>query len=134
MDIDQARHFVSLLANGIDPGTGEIFPDDSPYNQPAVIRSLYTVLTHVRGPRKPPKLTPEEQQRQNLADGKPRNAGLPWTPELKAELAARYKDGKNIPAVAKYFERTESAILSELSRQGLMDGQELLDYRWKKAG
>ena len=123
----------ALQRNGIDPGTGEMFPGDSPYNQPAVIRSLYTVLTHAR-PRKPPKLTEEAQQKQNLADGKPRNAGLPWTPELKSALAARYKDGKTIPDIAQYFERTEGAILSELSRQGLIDGHELQDYRWRKTG
>jgi hypothetical protein len=33
-----------LPANGINPITGEILPDASPYNDPAVIRALFEAL------------------------------------------------------------------------------------------
>ena len=121
MEIEKAKELVSLLANGIDPITGEVFPDDSPYNHPSVIRALFTVLGNVRIPKKQNKQSIEERQSQNVASGKPRNAGLPWTDELKQEVAKMFKKGSPISELAIYFERTEGAIQSELMHQGLID-------------
>ncbi|WP_181902170.1 hypothetical protein [Thalassotalea euphylliae] len=40
MEHDQIVETLSTLANGVDPATGEVFPQESPYNQPNVIRAL----------------------------------------------------------------------------------------------
>lgn len=121
MEIEKAKEIVNLLANGTDPETGEIFPKDSPYNNPAVIRALFTVLNHVRVPKKQSKLNIEEKQAQNLANGKPKNAGLPWTEELKNEVASLFHQGKSIKELALHFERTEGAINSELEHQSIIN-------------
>ncbi len=121
MEIEKAKEIVSLLANGIDPITGEVFPDDSSYNHPSVIRALFTVLGSVRIPKKQNKQSIEEKQAQNVASGKPRNAGLPWTEELKQKVTKMFKEGTPIKELAIYFERTEGAIQSELMHQGLID-------------
>lgn len=44
MDINRAKEIVSALAEGIDPATGEILPEDSVYNKGDVVRALYTLL------------------------------------------------------------------------------------------
>lgn len=129
MDIDKAKEIVSSLATGINPISGEVFDDHSPYNHPSVIRALYMVLNHVRIPKKQSKLSVEEKQAQNIADGKPKNAGLAWTEDLKIEVADLFKRGKTIQELALYFERTEGAILSELVHQGIIDQNEKQNYR-----
>ena len=121
MEIDKAKEIVSLLANGIDPTTGEVLPNGSPYNHPSVIRALFSILASVRVPRKPVKQSMEEKQTQNMASGRPKNAGLPWTEELKERVALMFKNGTLIDELAEYFERTSGAILSQLMHQGLID-------------
>jgi hypothetical protein len=120
MEIEKAKEVVSSLANGIDPITGEVFDDQSPYNHPTVIRALYTVLNHVKIPKKQTRLLTEEKHAQNIAEGKPRNAGLAWTEELKQEVAELFKQGKTTYELAQHFERTEAAIISELTHQGII--------------
>ena len=44
MDINRAKEILSILAEGIDPTTGEILPDDSVCNKAEVVRALYAVL------------------------------------------------------------------------------------------
>lgn len=44
MELSTAKQILSLLADGIDPETGEILPKDSVCNQPEVIRALHFAL------------------------------------------------------------------------------------------
>jgi len=43
------RHLEILqaLAAGTDPITGEVFPADSPYNQPEIIRALFFAISQL---------------------------------------------------------------------------------------
>lgn len=120
MDIDEARRVVSALANGVHPVTGEVLPEEHLYNEPAVIRSLFTLLKAVRMPKRVP-LSLEERQKENVKLGRPRNAGLPWTETLREELANQFRGGAGITDLTGRFERTRGAILSELLRQGLIE-------------
>lgn len=121
MDIHRAKEIVELLANGVDPTTGEVFPPDSHYNNPEIIRALFTILDSVRTPAKATKKSIEEKQQDNLDNGKPKNAGLPWNLEQRQDVAALFNDGKTIKELASYFERTQGAIKSELTHQGLIE-------------
>ena len=123
METDKAKEMVSLLAYGIDPITGEVLPDDSPYNHPSVIRALFTILGSVDVSKRQSKQSMEDRQAQNVAGGGPRNAGLPWTEELKEEISDMFKAGTSIDELAEYFERTSGAIRSELMHQGLIEQQ-----------
>lgn len=120
MELKEARALLSALANGVDPITGEVLPDTSPYNEPRVIRALFAVLNPAKG-GKPPKKTPDEKQQENVAAGRPRNAGLPWTESLKEELTRQFKGGARLDQLAQNFERTKGAIISELVKQGLVE-------------
>ena len=123
MELDEAKDIVRLLADGIDPTTGEVLPKESPYNDPVVIRALFSVIESIKEVPKPKK-TIEQKQQDNLDSGRPRNAGLPWTEELKAEIASKYQSGISVPELSRYFERTRGAIVSELTRQGLIESDE----------
>lgn len=119
MEFNEAKDLVSALANGTDPVTGEVLPAKSPYNDPKVIRALFTVLNSSNG--RATRKTPEEKMEENLAAGRPKNAGLPWTDDLRAELAEKFHSGVTLRELALQFERTNGAILSELARQGLVN-------------
>ena len=123
MELEKAKEIVRLLAEGIDPTTGEVLPPDSPYNEPIVIRALFTVIESLKEVRKPKK-TVKQKRQENIDSGKPRNAGLPWTDDLKMELADKFRSGTSIPELSRYFERTKGAILSELTKQGLIEDDE----------
>ena len=102
MEIDQAQEIVKLLANGVDPNTGEVFADDSPYNSPEVVCALFTVLNHIKQPNK-----------SSAAESRPPNAGRPWRDELRQEVAKLFRQGKSIAELAQHFGRTRGAIKSE---------------------
>lgn len=120
MELSEAKEIVRALANGIDPATGELFPEDSPYNHPRVIRALFSLLDPSVAQKKPRK-SADEKQRENERLGKPKNAGLPWTDELREQLSALFGQGVTIDELARRLERTRGGIVSELIKQGLLD-------------
>ena len=119
MELSVAKDMVAALANGANPVTGELLPAKSPYNEPKVIRALFLVLNSVYV--KPVKKSPGERMEENLAAGRPRKAGLPWTEEWRTELAEKFEKGTPMGKLAQHFERTQGAIHAELARQGLVD-------------
>lgn len=130
MLLEEAKEIIIALANGINPVTGEELPDSSPYNNPNIIRALFTVInspkyktilsTSVLDPKKPKK-TVEEKQQENLKNGRLKNAGLPWTKESRDKLSSMFEGGEMVSELSVYFERTQGAITSELIRQGLVE-------------
>ncbi|KAB7702109.1 hypothetical protein GBN33_03060 [Plesiomonas shigelloides] len=118
---------IEALANGINPITGELLPSESPYNHPDVIRALFTTLDLVKNQAKPekkaPKVkkTPEQKQAENIENGLPKNAGLPWTDEQRAYLAQQFSTGEEIKVLAEIHGRTKAAITAELKKQGLIE-------------
>ena len=83
MDISRAREIIRILADGVDPTTGEVLPKESVYNSPEVIRALFAVLEAT---------TPQKEGTRPTLN---RNAGKPWTDieddKLRDEFAARMK-------------------------------------------
>ena len=60
MDITRAKEILATLAEGVDPTTGEILPDDSVCNKSEVGRALYTILGTHSPIDQPKKVTPKE--------------------------------------------------------------------------
>ncbi|QOL24985.1 hypothetical protein LP316_11800 [Thalassotalea sp. LPB0316] len=122
--MDTQVKIIEALANGVNPLTGEILPNESLYNSPDVIRALFTALEHVKKPakRRPrTKKSIEDKQAENQSLGLPKNAGLPWSEQQRNELAEQFKGGENVSELASVFERTNGAITAELKKQGLID-------------
>jgi hypothetical protein len=122
MELNEARTIVGTLAQGIDPTTGEVFAQDSPYNHPDVIRALFT-LSELGGRARPPRLSLDERRQRNLDQGRPRNSGLPWSDDDRVQVAAGFRDGSTIQELATRFERSRSAIVAEVLRQDLVPQQ-----------
>lgn len=120
MELRKAQNIVKTLAQGVDPNTGEVFAPDSPYNEPKIIRALFTVHDFVRQAKKP-RMSIDEKRQENLDLGRPRNYGLPWLDDARSQVAIGFEDGKTIEELAATLERTQGAIRAELIRQGLME-------------
>lgn len=103
MDIARARELIAGLADGLDPLTGELLPDDSVYNQPEIVRALYTALA---------ELSPK------AAKPLPANAGKPWTEAEETKLIDEFDEDMKISAIAKEHGRSRGAIESRLNALG----------------
>ena len=69
MDIVRAKEIIATLAEGVDPTTGEVLPDNSVCNKGEIVRAFYAVLIHLD----------EKKSKKNM----PANAGKPWTADMK---------------------------------------------------
>lgn len=105
MDIARAKEIVSALAEGVDPTTGEVLPDNSVCNKGEIVRALYTIL-HFLDENKPKK-------------SMPKNAGKPWSAEEDAKLRSCFTSGMSKKELCAEFERTTGSISSRLARLGL---------------
>jgi len=119
METTEVRSIVKTLAQGIDPTTGEVFPQSSPYNDPKIIRALFKVVDLAWPPGRS-KLSLDEKRQRNVERGLPTNAGLPWSEEHREAVAEGFKNGKTIRELATSLERSLTAINSELIRQELI--------------
>lgn len=100
---DNNRHLEILqaLAIGTDPVTGEVFPADSPYNQPEIIRALFFAINQL-----------EDINQKG-------NEGLAWSEE-DSLLTQRFNEGTKITQLAKLHSRTYGAIKARLIKLGLL--------------
>lgn len=124
MDIDSSIKTLETLANGVDPITGEVLPEASPYNHPDVIRSIFSVIDFVKNPpkkMKSVKKSVEKKQSENIESGLPINAGLPWSEDERSDLLSDFDANMSIPDLAIKHGRSQGAITTELKKQGLVE-------------
>lgn len=99
---------IKILSDGIDPFTGEIFPENSPYQHPDTVRALFKAIDALR------RIQSGQVRRENL----PENAGKPWTGEEDNQLINSYDGGKSLKGISEEYKRTEGAIKSRLLKLG----------------
>ena len=116
MDIARAREIISALAEGVDPTTGEVLPDNSVYNKGEIVRAFYAVLNHLE----------EKKPKKNM----PANAGKPWTKEDEDLLVSLYRSGTPKRDICKTMQRTESGVAARLVRLGEIDERDI--FRQKR--
>ena len=119
MELIESRNIVRTLAQGIHPTTGEVFPPDSPYNDPHVIRALYSILESAKAIRRPAKSI-EERRQDNIERGRPENTGLPWTDDDRALVRSEFLGGTTVEKLAARLQRSTAAIVAEVIRQDLV--------------
>lgn len=105
MDITRAKEIISTLAEGIDPTTGEVLPNNSVCNKGEVVRAFYAVLNYLDA----------KKLKKNL----PANAGKPWSAEEDTKLRTYYKAGMSKKELCAEFGRSSGSISSRLARLGL---------------
>ncbi len=111
MNLIESIRIVELLANGVNPQTGEVFPMDSPYQNAQTIRALFTALRALEGQKSTKK------RKQSL----PLNAGNPWTSEEEQCLVSKFDAGTPIEDLARLHGRTPVAITSRLVKLGTIE-------------
>ena len=116
MDIVRAKEIISALAEGVDPSTGEVLPDNSVCNKGEIVRAFYAVLNHLD----------EKKPKKNL----PTNAGKPWTKEDEDLLVSLYRSGTPKRDICKTLQRTESGVAARLVHLGIIENRDI--FRDKK--
>ena len=111
MTTDKAIDILKLLADGTDPTTGEVFPDDSAYNRPEIIRALFVAIDALERVRR------NEKRKSTL----PENAGKSWDKVEDTKLISEFDNGKSIREIANMHKRTAGAIESRLIKLGKIE-------------
>lgn len=108
MERPEALRIIESLADGVDPYTGEVFPDSSPYQKPHTIRALFMAMRALE------RLEARQRREKRL----PENAGKPWDDVQHERLRENFDAGMTIRQLAQQHKRTEGAIQSRLMRLG----------------
>ena len=111
MDLRRAKELLASLADGIDPLTGQVFPEDDSCNRVEIVRAIYTVLRALNEMPQGPKEAQAE------------NAGKPWTQEDERLLCKMYDAGSGEEELCAQFKRTPGAIAARLVRLGKIQEQ-----------
>ena len=112
MDLHRAKEIIEILADGINPLTGEVLSDNDSCNQVEVVRAFYAVLNHLD----------EKKPKKNL----PANAGKPWPKEDEDLLVKLYHSGAAKGDICKTLQRTESGIAARLVHLGVIEDRDTL--------
>lgn len=107
MDIERAKEILTILADGVNPVTGEVLPDCDSANQVEVVRALNTVINLL-----------DKTKEKNANKESPENAGKPWTEEDDSLLCRMFDEKCSRADIVKHFKRTQGAIASRLVRLG----------------
>ena len=121
MELSTAKQILSLLADGIDPETCEILPEDSVCNQPEVIRALHFALECL-----------SHQKQRRKAGISYANQGKAWTAEEESMLTRLFRKGESNAQIQMELQRSESAVSARLVRLGLIEHREEYRARGKK--
>jgi hypothetical protein len=105
MQISKALEIVRALADGIDPNTGETFPEGTPYQHPQVIRALMTAVQAL-----------DQQLTDQSHIHSPVRAGKPWDRAEDEQLARDFEAGATVVQLAKRHERTLGSIRSRIEK------------------
>lgn len=108
MDLQRAKELLEILADGVDPLTGEVLPEESVCNKAEIVRAFHCILNTLR------ERTVEAKTKKT----QPENAGRPWTDEDDAQLCRMFDAGSARKELCAYFKRSSGAIASRLVRLG----------------
>lgn len=108
MDQTQALAVVRSLANGVDPESGEVFPPESAYQRPQVVRALYKAAAALE------RFERFERRRAQM----PAKTGEPWSEEEDRKLLAAFDAGRALQELAAEHQRTMGAVRARLLKYG----------------
>ena len=111
MERDKALGILKTLADGVDPGTGEQFPNGSPYQRSDTVRALYFAVQALESSVRP-------RERGTQSKEQLENAGRPWSEEEESRLSHAFDAGKTILELAEVHKRSRIAIEARLVKLG----------------
>src|SRR3954468_11197799 len=113
MQLETALPIVRALADGVNPVTGEAYPETSPYAEPRALRALYSAVD----------LMQKEVEREKRKERLPANFGKPWTEGEDKLLVVEFDNGAAVPEMARKHMRTHSSIRLRLEKLGEIQPQ-----------
>jgi hypothetical protein len=111
MQLDAALPIVRALADGVNPVTGEAYPEHSPYAEPRTLRALYSAVD----------LMAREVEREKRRERLPANFGKPWTEGEDHTLVAEFESRCPMIEMARRHARTQSSIRLRLEKLGKIE-------------
>jgi hypothetical protein len=108
MEIKEAVKIIKAVADGVNPFTGELFPEGSVYQNPQMVRALYRAVGALEAQKK------REEKKTQL----PENTGKPWSETEHEELISAFDSGMGIKEIARKHKRTTGAIAARLENFG----------------
>lgn len=108
MDIERARELIVGLADGVDPLTGEVLPDDHLCNKAEIVRALHALLAY-------------QQSNSKSSKNPPPNSGNPWTDTEIDELSTEFDSGMKLSTIARAHGRSRGSIEARLSKLGKIE-------------
>ena len=108
MHLDAALPIVRALADGVNPVTGEAYPEHSPYAEPRTLRALFSAVD----------LMQQEVERQKRRERLPANFGKPWTEVEDQALTGEFDAGATLIDIARKHARTQGSIRLRLEKLG----------------
>jgi hypothetical protein len=98
MQLESALPIVKALADGVNPVTGEAYPEHSPYAEPRALRALFTAVDLMQ------REVDKSRKRERLAA----NFGKPWDEGEDREIATAFDAGTPILEMARRHQRTQA--------------------------
>lgn len=111
MQLEAALPIVRALADGVNPITGEVYPEHSPYAEPRTLRALYTAVDVLE----------KEVERGRRRDKLPANFGKPWTETEDTALVGEFDAGTPLGVMATKHQRTQSSVRLRLEKLGKIE-------------
>lgn len=108
MHLENALPIVRALADGVNPITGEMWPDNSPYAEPRTLRALFSAVD----------LMQREVEREKKRERLPANFGKPWNEGEDRVLTTEFDAGLAIGEMSRKHARTQSSIRLRLEKLG----------------
>ena len=108
METAEAKKIIQLLAEGVNPTTGEIFQENNLYQNDQIVCALYIAVESLEHMEK------IEKRRRVL----PNNTGKRWTKTEDNELLSKFDSGIPLNELANAHQRTVGAIKSRLIIHG----------------
>ena len=111
MQLESALPIVRALADGVNPITGEAYPEHSPYAEPRTLRALFSAVD----------LMSKEVEREKRRERLPANFGKPWSAEEDQAAISEFDAGITLPEMARRHLRTQSSIRLRLEKLGKIE-------------
>ena len=111
MQLQNALPIIRALADGVDPHSGAVFEDTTPYAEPKTLRALFSAV----------ELMEREVEREKRRERLPANFGKPWSESEDRTLTAEFDAGIPMPDMARKHARTHSSIRLRLEKLGKIE-------------
>lgn len=123
MNNGEARRILAQLAEGVDPITGEVLPEQHVCNEPAVIRALYKAVSALDASAQILPASQREKENGRCLRANRVNNTKVWTPEEDTYLRHAHRCGETYEQMSAQLQRSPHVIRCRSAYLGLTDSK-----------